>query len=141
MIDLDSWKKYRGIHQNNLDTFLKVLATPETTIGDTLRKEEIKLKSIILICSHMKRDKRCGVIGPILYQEVLESLKTLGLDNEVEVHQTSHFGGHKFAGNMIIYPYGIWYGRVTPCDVKPILEELFTKNRAIQELFRGSLQW
>ena len=140
VVDLNSWKRYSGIHQNNLQELVQIIGAPNSA-NDSLKKNDIQAKSIILICSHMKRDKRCGFIGPMLFQEVMESLKTLDLDKDVEVHQTSHFGGHKFAGNMIIYPQGVWYGRVTPCDVKPILEELFLRKRVIKELFRGSLQW
>lgn len=34
--------------------------------------------------------------------------------------KTSHIGGHKFAGNMIVYSprgTGVWYGRVSPKEV------------------------
>jgi len=33
----------------------------------------------------------------------------------------SHIGGHKYAGNVIVYPSGTWYGRVTPCHVPHLL--------------------
>lgn len=36
------------------------------------------------------------------------------------VIKTSHIGGHKFAGNLIVYSprgTGVWYGRVSPKEV------------------------
>jgi (2Fe-2S) ferredoxin len=49
----------------------------------------------------------------------------------------SHVGGHKFAGNVIIYPGGHWYGRVQPCDAKVIVEEHLMKQRVVKERWRG----
>ena len=34
-------------------------------------------------------------------------------------------GGHKFAGNVIVYPSGTWYGRVLTCHV-PLLIDAYT---------------
>jgi len=47
--------------------------------------------------------------------------------------------GHKYAGNMIIYPAGIWYGRVKPCDVKGIIEKTIISGEIIPDLLRGSM--
>lgn len=68
------------------------------------------------------------------------------------VAQISHVGGHKFAGNVIIYiPHdeiwadhplagkGIWYGKVEPWHVEGIIEETIKKGNVIKELFRGAV--
>lgn len=52
----------------------------------------------ILICSHMHRDKRCGVTAPLLKDEFDKILKDKGLDVEscadgIAVYMTSHIGG------------------------------------------------
>lgn len=55
-------------------------------------------------------------------EESLKGVKTNG--GRVLVAKISHIGGHKYAGNVIIYlPNGtaIWYGRVTPRDVGAIV--------------------
>ena len=67
----------------------------------------------------------------------------------------SHIGGHKFAGNVIIYippgkgddgekhgleGCGIWYGRVEPRHVEGIVEETIQKGRVIESLFRGGIR-
>lgn len=80
-----------------------------------------------MICGHGNRDKRCGILGPILKNEFKRQLKRRGLrftapsgtqepddvfvsedDEEPEgptwrVCLTSHIGGHKWAGNVGIY--------------------------------------
>ncbi|KAL8400591.1 hypothetical protein RB594_000841 [Gaeumannomyces avenae] len=67
----------------------------------------------------------------------------------------SHIGGHKFAGNVIVYlppglrddrgephalaGHGIWYGRVEPRHVEGIISETIRKGVVIKELFRGGI--
>lgn len=77
----------------------------------------------ILICGHMSRDSRCGILGPILKAEFRRQMwmtvKTSrsypfplpGFTKEAPLHPlhhtntslSSHVGGHAFAGNVIIY--------------------------------------
>jgi hypothetical protein len=67
----------------------------------TFKVEPMPYKSVILICSHMHRDKRCGVTAPLLKDEFDKVLKNKGLDTEsrtgnndgVAVYMTSHIGG------------------------------------------------
>ena len=100
----------------------------------------------------MKRDKRCGVTGPILQVEFNNYLKELGLeddgesDDRVGVCLVSHIGGHKFAGNVIVYlrdgnnvGQGIWYGRITPHHVKAVVDETIVAGKVIREHYRGGL--
>lgn len=68
----------------------------------------------------------------------------------------SHIGGHKFAGNVILYipqeyklvesavshplaGMGIWYGRVQPSHIQGIIEETLRRGRLIRDLFRGCI--
>jgi len=68
------------------------------------------------------------------------------------VHQISHIGGHKFAGNVIVYippvlgnqghplaGQGVWFGRVEPKHVEGIVSETIEGGRVIKELFRGGI--
>lgn len=74
----------------------------------------------------------------------------------VNLGMISHVGGHKWAGNVIVYvppgfpgedgqaPHplggmGIWYGRVEPRHVEGIVEETLIKGRVIRDLFRGGI--
>ncbi|PSS00814.1 FMI1 protein [Coniella lustricola] len=68
----------------------------------------------------------------------------------------SHIGGHKFAGNVIVYlppslrssdgttkhplaGHGIWYGRVEPRHVQGIVQETIRQGNVIADMFRGGI--
>ncbi|CRK46983.1 hypothetical protein BN1723_001258 [Verticillium longisporum] len=67
----------------------------------------------------------------------------------------SHIGGHKFAGNVIVYVppgmkaqdgtehglagKGIWYGRVEPRHAEGIVKETILGGRVIADMFRGGI--
>ncbi|KAF9995151.1 hypothetical protein BGZ80_005435, partial [Entomortierella chlamydospora] len=103
-------------------------------------------KAAVMICSHRKRDKRCGVTAPILKKEFLRILRSRDIygdcEGDVEIWLISHIGGHKFAGNVIVHKSegtAIWYGRVEPCHVQAIVDVTIEKGEVIQELYRGSM--
>ncbi|KAL9544632.1 hypothetical protein MBANPS3_007527 [Mucor bainieri] len=137
------------------DVFVKLpLPTTDTTDINTFKKFDLQelavypnpYDSMILICSHRKRDKRCGVTAPILNREFDHVLRDLDIhDGEggTTVFMVSHVGGHKFAGNVICYinkgKTGIWYGRVKSCHCREIIEETIVKGKVIKELYRGSM--
>ncbi|KAH9482609.1 Altered inheritance of mitochondria protein 32 [Psilocybe cubensis] len=56
--------------------------------------------------------------------------------------KVSHIGGHKYAGNAIIYTpsgSGVWYGRVTPHDVDSIVTNTIINGLILPPLLRGGL--
>ena len=65
--------------------------------------------------------------------------------------QTSHVGGHKFAGVVVIYRkffdlktrrlevQGIWLGRIEPRHVPLIVEHTVAHGRVWPELLRGGI--
>lgn len=63
----------------------------------------------------------------------------------------SHIGGHKFAGNVIIYippsfqgnalaGKGVWYGRVGPEHVEGIVAKTVLGGKVIKDMFRGGIE-
>lgn len=126
---------------------------------------------IILICGHGGRDQRCGILGPVLQAEFedklarqnIKVLKDMPVEQAVEpddavqeyvptarVGLISHIGGHKFAGNVIVYVppsfggnalrgKGIWYGRVKPRHVEGIVDKTVLGGLVIKELLRGGV--
>ncbi|MCJ1247859.1 hypothetical protein MMC30_005074 [Trapelia coarctata] len=139
----------------------------------------------VLICGHGGRDQRCGVLGPLLETEFRRLLSGAGMmpyntgnipreakaerrdiwrydrprprTNSLRprVARVSHVGGHKWAGNVIIYfppqhlcgllpsplaGRGIWYGRVEPKHVEGIINETINEGKVIKELFRGVME-
>ena len=126
---------------------------------------------LVLICGHGQRDQRCGVLGPLLQAEFENKLArqnvqvlkeppvmdAVEIDTEAQQYQPaarvgliSHIGGHKFAGNVIVYippsfkgnalaGKGIWYGRVEPRHVEGIVAETLLNGKVIKELLRGGV--
>lgn len=112
----------------------------------------------VLICGHGGRDQRCGITGPILKEQfnriMARNSEKTDLFSEWTTELISHIGGHKFAGNVIIYfpqssadgwethplaGMGVWYGRVEPKHVDGIVSETILRGRIIKELFRGGI--
>ncbi|CAE7691759.1 Altered inheritance of mitochondria protein 32 [Symbiodinium microadriaticum] len=92
------------------------------------------------VCAHTKRDERCGHCGPRLVESATRLVKT-GAAPAMQVRKCSHVGGHKYAGNIIIYSGkaskddGHWYGYATPDNLQTILT-----GRALRShLWRGRL--
>jgi (2Fe-2S) ferredoxin len=92
----------------------------------------------VFVCVHAARDERCGRCGPPVLEAVRRGCADEGLDN-VTVRATSHVGGHKYAGNLLVYPEGIWYGTVTPEVVPRILREHLRNGGLVDDLCRGSM--
>ncbi|OKO98507.1 Altered inheritance of mitochondria protein 32 [Penicillium subrubescens] len=128
----------------------------------------------ILICGHGGRDMRCGLMAPALETEFQRVLRGVGFDsvgsetegavggvdgpNHANVGLISHVGGHKYAGNVIVYippkmtvrsgsgstlhplaGKGIWYGRVEPKHVQGIVDETVLGGRVVTDHFRGGI--
>ncbi|PSN70680.1 hypothetical protein BS50DRAFT_673458 [Corynespora cassiicola Philippines] len=107
---------------------------------------------VVLICGHGGRDQRCGILGPVLKEGFERELARRGIEGEVGV--ISHIGGHKYAGNVIVYVppgykaeagenalqgSGVWYGRVGPEHVEGIVGETLGRGRVVLDLFRGGI--
>ncbi|KAJ4888240.1 Sucrase/ferredoxin-like family protein [Raphanus sativus] len=76
-----------------------------------------------------------------------EEIGSRGLSDRIFVKPCSHIGGHKYAGNLIVFSpdsagnvYGHWYGYVTPDDVPAMLDQHIAKGEIIQNLSRGQMR-
>lgn len=153
--------------------------TPEKS---PLRTWVIPYSCVILICSHKRRDNRCGIAAPKLEQEFTRSLEAKGwtvdtqLDHPVNtfgpaieefsgteeelqertlkelqslpaekkalILRNSHTGGHRYAGNCIIYipqGAGVWYGRISPHEVEAIVSKTVEDGLILPQLLRGGV--
>ncbi|KAI8060510.1 Sucrase/ferredoxin-like-domain-containing protein [Gongronella butleri] len=100
--------------------------------------------AVILVCTHERRDMRCGKIGPLIVDALRRGVdaRRADLPGKVLVYGTSHFGGHKFAGNMIIHQRGLggqMYGNVRECHVDGIIDRHIIHRKVIRELWRGQV--
>ncbi|KAG7541369.1 Thioredoxin-like ferredoxin [Arabidopsis thaliana x Arabidopsis arenosa] len=136
--------RYRRLTHFDVDTFVEEVLVKD---GEWLPGNPELLKgSYVFVCSHGSRDRRCGVCGPSLVSRFREELEFHGLQGSVSISPCSHIGGHKYAGNVIIYRSNInrevtghWYGYVTPEDVPILLEQHINKGEIVDRLWRGEM--
>ncbi|KAH3008444.1 hypothetical protein KXW60_002081 [Aspergillus fumigatus] len=98
---------------------------PESKRAEQTRKSElessfpgavdIQYSPVVLICGHGGRDMRCGVMAPVLEKEFSRVLGARGFSpagadgnptdspEHAKIGLISHVGGHKYAGNVIVY--------------------------------------
>ncbi|XP_050216980.1 uncharacterized protein LOC126667894 [Mercurialis annua] len=136
--------RYRRLTHFDVDTFVEEVLVKE---GEWLPGTPETLKgSYIFVCSHGSRDRRCGVCGPALVSKFKEEIELHGLQCKVSVSPCSHIGGHKYAGNVMIFGSSIngvvtghWYGYVTPDEVSILLEQHIAKGEIVDFLWRGQM--
>jgi hypothetical protein len=65
---------------------------------------------LFLVCTNGRRDPCCAERGRPLAQKLAPEFGD-------RVWECSHIGGDRFAGNLVCFPHGIYFGRVQPEDV------------------------
>jgi len=63
-------------------------------------------------------------------------------NKRVLILRSSHVGGHKYAGNVILaFPTGamVWYGRVTPHEVASVVKNTIADGKVLPKLMRGGM--
>jgi hypothetical protein len=136
--------KYKGLGESDVESFVEeVLVKGEMW---ALGEPEPLVGSHVFICGHGSRDRKCGVCGPVLKDRFTEEIANRGLEDQVSVRFCSHIGGHKYAGNVIVFRHGDsgevtghWYGYVSPEDVPEILEKHIGLGHVIDRLWRGQM--
>lgn len=84
---------------------------------------------LFLFCTNGKRDACCARLGLAAYRSVAD-------EHPEQVWQSSHQGGHRFAGNVIVLPQGLHYGRME-ADSAPELITTHEKGELLLSHFRG----
>ncbi|KAG1049733.1 hypothetical protein G6F43_007957 [Rhizopus delemar] len=97
MIVFPEFKIYKNIYPNHLDGFHPVLdavwKNPRDSLPKEVESQDLTVDTIVVVCTHGRRDLRCGKIGPLIVEEFERVISEKGLSKKVEVWGTSHFGG------------------------------------------------
>ncbi|KAH6778598.1 Sucrase/ferredoxin-like family protein [Perilla frutescens var. hirtella] len=136
--------RYRRLTHFDVDTFVEEVLVKN---GEWLPGSPEPLRGwYIFVCCHGSRDRRCGVCGPSVISKFKTEIESRGLQGKVSISPCSHIGGHKYAGNMIIFGRnmnnkvtGHWYGYVMPEDVPLLLEQHIDKGEIVDFLWRGQM--
>jgi (2Fe-2S) ferredoxin len=94
-------------------------------------------KPLFLVCGHQNRDQRCGRCGPNLLTAIQGQLADM--DNPADAYLSSHLGGHRFAGVVVAYPSGNWYGRVTETEIPMLIKAELVEKKPLTSLWRGRI--
>ena len=111
--------------------------------NDKMTARPCEHEYIILLCSHRRRDARCGITAPIIKRELERHLRPLGLYRDanderpggVGIYFVSHVGGHKYAANMLVYrkqaQQMIWLARVRPEHCEGIVRYTVMQGKVV----------
>ncbi|KAL5359766.1 Sucrase/ferredoxin-like-domain-containing protein [Aspergillus floccosus] len=98
---------------------------------------------MILLCSHKRRDARCGITAPLIKKELERHLRPRGLYRDTDderpggagIFYVSHVGGHKFAANVLVYrrkeQQMIWLARVKPEHCQGLVEYTLLQGKVV----------
>ncbi|HZT44560.1 MAG TPA: sucrase ferredoxin [Gaiellaceae bacterium] len=113
-----------ALFHTEIESYEDVLELDLTSAG------KLHQSPLFLVCTHGKHDRCCARHGRPLYQALDE------LAEDDWVWQVSHVGGDRFAGNLVVLPDGLYFGRVTPAVAWSVLDE-YLAGRIQLEHYRG----
>lgn len=84
---------------------------------------------VLAVCTHGRHDACCAEQGrPVV--------RALAGEWPEQVWECSHIGGDRFAGNLLVLPHGLYYGRLDPASARRVAEAT-TEGRVVVEQLRG----
>ena len=116
----------RGIARVELDRLEALLETDLEQMRESATADHAP---ICLVCAHGRRDRCCGQHGAAFFRALQ--------GEEVELWQTSHLGGHRFAACALWLPHGLMYGRLRPEHSASFVAALGAGTLGERNLFRG----
>ena len=70
---------------------------------------------LYLVCTNGRHDQCCANLGrPVA--------RALHARSDDAVWESSHYGGDRFAGNLVCLPHGLYFGRLSPEDAERVVE-------------------
>lgn len=85
--------------------------------------------SVFGVCTHGSKDMCCATLGRPVARALAEAAPG-------QVWETTHLGGDRFAGNVLVLPDGFLYGHVTVASA-PHVAAAAAAGRVLPDLLRG----
>ncbi|MFE5672693.1 sucrase ferredoxin [Agromyces sp. NPDC056523] len=86
-------------------------------------------RPLYCVCTHGRHDQCCAVRGRRVVMALAEA-------RPEETWECSHLGGDRFAGTMVVFPHGLYYGYADDGD--PVrIADAFEDGRVVSERYRG----
>ena len=86
-------------------------------------------RPLFLVCTHGRRDVCCAERGRPLAVELSGS-------HPDETWESTHIGGDRFAGNLLAFPHGLYFGRVGP-EEGAAVANAYSNGHIALDHFRG----
>lgn len=119
------------IYEFHLNAYedLMSMDIPAIVSGHKTYQSALRSDPLYLVCTNGKRDQCCAKFGFLTYTIMSKNAKDF-------VWQSTHMGGHRFAPNVLCFPHGICYGRVTGREVRSVVKS-YRKGEIYIENYRG----
>jgi hypothetical protein len=84
---------------------------------------------LYLVCTNGRHDQCCANLGrPVA--------RALHARAGGAVWESSHYGGDRFAGNLVCLPHGLYYGRLSPADAERVVDA-YEAGTVVLDHYRG----
>jgi hypothetical protein len=83
--------------------------------------------ALFLVCTHGRHDPCCAERGRPLARALASALPD-------QTWESSHFGGDRFAANVIAFPHGFYFGRVPPANAETLARAYLDGRLALEHL-------
>ena len=98
----------------------------------------MKYTKHVFICTNQRKPgqrKSCGEeCGTAIVEEFKKELKERKLNTVMRAQRTGCLDVCETGPSVVVYPDGVFYGNVSPADVKEIVEEHLLHNRPVRRL-------
>lgn len=124
-------RRVRWIEERVVDDLDELLAVDFSPMGQGERVGfgALRAEPLYLVCTNGRHDQCCANLGRPL-------ARALHSRRDGLVWESSHFGGDRFAGNLVCLPHGLYFGRLAPEDAGRVVES-YEAGVVVLEHYRG----
>ncbi|MFA5060329.1 MAG: (2Fe-2S) ferredoxin domain-containing protein [Candidatus Omnitrophota bacterium] len=101
-------------------------------LGGAMENKKIPYSKQIFVCTNDQHGAKpsCGDHGgEEVFSELRRIAKEKGLHPDIRVAQAKCLGQCNLGVNIMVYPDGVWYSRVTKDNVSELVEKYLSKKQ------------
>ena len=72
--------------------------------------------------------------SPDLLKKLKRALQARGIDGEIRANKAGCLDNCENGCSVVVYPEGVWYGRVTEADIEEIVEQHLVRGNPVTRL-------